>query len=356
MCGLTGSIQRPDGVEPAGPVGACRPGTISARLLREALAETDLGPVERDALLSRVGLTWRDLDDSALRVDVDRYARVWSESATLSDDEFFGMSSRKVKRGSFAFITKAAAEFKTLREATICIINFYNLLIDKTDARLVEDEDIFSITTRSEVDFERPFSYFTYWMLVHGLMCFLIGQRIPVLAIDLRLDEPDFGSDYKVLFTDQIRYGQAENRIIFRNDALRRPIRVSRTDIRRFLERAPSNILVKYRDEDGVVARIMTVLRRHPPGSWPDFDSVAEQFRSSPSTLRRQLDASGTSFQDLKDAVRRERAVVLLGDASMSISGVAEATGFTEASSFHRAFKRWTGLNPGEYRERVLNR
>jgi AraC-like DNA-binding protein len=354
---MTGSTNQPGIFEQSGS-GLCRtyrPGTISVRLLREALAETGLGPADRDALLARAGLAWQDLDDPRLRVGVDRYAQIWSESATLSDDEFFGMGSRKVKRGSFAFITKASAEYKMLREATICIVNFYNLLIDRTDAWVVEEEDIFYIKTRSPDDFNRPFSYFTYWLLIHGLMCFLIGQRIPVLAIDLRLEEPECGDDYKVLFTDQIRYGQAENRIIFRSDILRRTIRVSRDDIRRFLEKAPSNILVKYRDEDGAVARIMAVLRRHPPGTWPDFESVAERFGASPSTLRRQLEASGKSFQDLKDIVRRERAVVLLGDPAMSIAAVAEETGFTEASSFHRAFKRWTGFNPGEYRERVLN-
>mgnify|MGYP006207581605 CR=1 FL=1 len=70
----------------------------------------------------------------------------------------------------------------------------------------------------------------------------------------------------------------------------------------------------------------------------------------SPQTLRRHLREEGTSFQALKDELRRDIAIYHLGRADLSLLEIAEQLGFSEPSAFHRAFKKWTGLTPGAYR------
>ena len=69
----------------------------------------------------------------------------------------------------------------------------------------------------------------------------------------------------------------------------------------------------------------------------------------SPQTLRRHLREEGTSFQELKDHLRRDLAIYQLG-SDLPIQRIAERLGFSEPSAFHRAFKKWTGLTPGAYR------
>jgi AraC-like DNA-binding protein len=83
---------------------------------------------------------------------------------------------------------------------------------------------------------------------------------------------------------------------------------------------------------------------------WPDLESVAEQMHISPQTLRRHLREEGTSFQGLKDQLRRDMAIYHLSRAELSLQQIAEQLGFSEPSAFHRAFKKWTGLTPGAYR------
>ena len=71
---------------------------------------------------------------------------------------------------------------------------------------------------------------------------------------------------------------------------------------------------------------------------------------ASPATLRRRLSEEGESYQSILDELRRDLAIALLGETSLSVAAIAIELGFAESSAFHRAFKKWTGASPGEYR------
>ena len=81
-----------------------------------------------------------------------------------------------------------------------------------------------------------------------------------------------------------------------------------------------------------------------------DFETLAQQMHFSPSTLRRHLIDEGQSYQSIKDALRLDLAISQLCHSDKSVEGIALDLGFAEASAFHRAFKKWTGTRPGEYR------
>lgn len=82
----------------------------------------------------------------------------------------------------------------------------------------------------------------------------------------------------------------------------------------------------------------------------PDFDRVAEQLSISSQTLRRKLKSESTSYQQIKDTMRRDIAIDKLVRERSSITEIGLQLGFVESSSFTRAFKQWTGVSPAEYR------
>ncbi|WP_282347555.1 AraC family transcriptional regulator [Pseudomonas sp. PS01301] len=86
------------------------------------------------------------------------------------------------------------------------------------------------------------------------------------------------------------------------------------------------------------------------PESWPEFDRLAKSLGTSSSTLQRRLQSEGLSYQRLKDDLRRDMAIHLLGREELTVNDVALQAGFQDASAFHRAFKKWTGVSPGFYR------
>ena len=80
------------------------------------------------------------------------------------------------------------------------------------------------------------------------------------------------------------------------------------------------------------------------------FEDVADELNTAPTTLRRRLEAEGSSYQEIKDRVRCDLAIHRLVHSPATVDEIGEELGFHDASAFHRAFKRWSGLQPGEYR------
>jgi len=333
--------------------GAPARGTIATELLHEAL--TAYVTPERSVadLLVELGLSPACLAEP--RVPVAFYGRLWRRLALRFDDEFFGMDPRRLRSGSFAFLCRLCLTQARLGDALELVLDFLNLGFERLEARLVRQRSLASIQLREpETQDTRAFTCFTYWLIVHGLACWLIGRRIPSLAVELRCPEPAFTDDYRVLFSDNLRFGQPQTRLIFAAEVLEAPIRRTPANVARFLAGAPNNILQRYRDAESLAERLKARLRDLPGDQWPTGEAMAQQLHLSSATLRRRLAEQGQSYQALKDSVRRERAIAWLAEAGRSLEDIAVDLGFSDVRAFYKGFRKWTGTNPGHYRQLIL--
>lgn len=332
-----------------------RKDSISVCLVREALQGFTHPGLDAGGVLANLGLPPVALDDSQQRVPVELYGRIWLALAAAHDDEFFAMAERPLRLGSFNFLCRSGVTQPTVRHALIHTLNFLGLMLGDFQGRLIVRRSLAEVVLReADGQAQRPFAYFTYWMIVHGLACWLAGRRIPLLAVELRCAAPDYIDDYQVMFSENLRFSQASTRIIFAAEALDVPIRRSDQELRAFLTRAPSNILVRYRDANSLASQIKQGLRAQPASDWPTSDALAQSLCMSPSTLRRRLAAEGIQYQAIKDSLREEQATRWLADPSISYADIAEQLGFADASAFYKAFRKWTGTNPGHYRQLIL--
>jgi len=103
---------------------------------------------------------------------------------------------------------------------------------------------------------------------------------------------------------------------------------------------------------DDVVGRVRRLLRATVTTRRPSFDDAAATLRISTRTLKRRLAAAGTTFQRLRDEVQFELACQLLRSTTIPTGQIASIVGYSESSSFNRAFKRWAGVPPAEWRHR----
>jgi len=330
--------------------------TISIHLVREALLQSCAPGDASDEVLQRAGVDPHLLAEPTARVSATAYARLWRLLARRMDDEFFGMDPRKLKSGSLAFLCRTAMAQPTLVTSLESGLGFLSLMLERLPAQLVRQQSLAEIVLlEPESEPNRAFTYFTYWMIVHGVACWLAGRRIPILAIELRCPKPAFCDDYQVMFSDNLRFDRPRTRMIFSADCLDLPIKRSTEELKRFLAHAPANILVKYRDPDSLATRIKHDLRQMPPDTWPETDGLAASLCISASTLRRRLAEEGQTYQGLKDSVRKELAIVWLAEPQISFAEIAERLGFADTSSFYKAFRKWVGSNPGQYRSLILN-
>lgn len=245
----------------------------------------------------------------------------------------------------------------TLGQGLETALGFLALMLEDLQPCLVRQPGLAEIVINEpRAEPRRAFTYFTFWMIVHGVACWLAGRRIPILAIDLRCAEPPFCDDYRVMFSESLQFGRPRTRMIIPADCLGLAVRRSEQELQRFLAEAPANILVRYRDPSSLARRIRTDLLRQAPAQWPALEHLAQTLCLSASTLRRRLAEEGQTYQGLKDSVRRELATTWLVGAEPTMGEVAERLGFADASSFYKAFRKWFGCNPGQYRAVVQAR
>ncbi|MCO7596971.1 MULTISPECIES: AraC family transcriptional regulator [Pseudomonas] len=329
--------------------------TISMQLVREALLQTRPAGQADAPLLARAGIDASLLDLPEARVSAEAYARLWRLLARRCNDEFFAMDPRGLRSGSLAFLCRASMAQATLGEGLETALAFLSLMLEDLQPSLVRQQSLAEIVIGEPRDTpRRAFTYFTLWMIIHGVTCWLAGRRIPILAIDLRCAEPPFCDDYRVMFSENLQFDRPRTRMIISADCLGLPLRRTQEELQRFLAEAPGNILVKYRDPASLAWRIREQLRRADPGAWPDAEGQASALCISVSTLRRRLGEEGQTYQGLKDSVRRELAIAWLADVDLGLTEIAERLGFADSSSFYKAFRKWFGCNPGHYRHVIL--
>lgn len=333
-------------------------GTISIRFVDEALACIRQRGLDQDHLLSRAGISPELLAAPQARVSSNSYGQLWHLIAESIDDEFFGMDRHRMKAGSFTLLSHAVIHSDTLERAIRRALRFLRLILDEMTGELVIDGPVAHLVLSDlpggAVEMppppKRAFAYGTFLIMLHGLACWLVGRRIPLLQADFRCPEPDYSSEWRVLFSQTLNFDQDHSGISFPAEYLGLANIQNERTMKEFLRSAPANFLVKYKNSTSLSARIRRRLREMPPAAWPDFSTLASQFHSSAATLRRRLDDEGQSYRSIMDDLRRDLAISLLSDTRQSIGEIASELGFAETSAFHRAFKKWTGARPGEYR------
>src|SRR5882672_2606473 len=178
--GVMGRGTAPATVRPA------EPGTIAICFVAAALQSVHDRGLNADEMLSTVGLASSLLQVPQARVSAKHYGALWRNIALALDDEFFGQDSRRMKSGSFAMLCHAAVACKTLGQALDRSLRFYALLLDDIFGTAERDaaEARIILHERAAGASRRAFAHEILLMLLHGVSCWLVGRRIPILRAE----------------------------------------------------------------------------------------------------------------------------------------------------------------------------
>jgi AraC-like DNA-binding protein len=324
--------------------------TVSIHFVASAVAR--LAPALRAQVLAQAGIAPELLRSSGARVTSQAFAALWMSVAQALDDEFFGLDRRRMKVGSFALLSHAVLHAGTLERALRQMLRGLAVFLDDVRGELRVEGSQACITVRNAVrePEARRFADETFLVMVHGLMCWLVGRRIPLRALAFAQPRPAHAVEYSVMFSPQLQFDAPETALHFESRWLAAPLVQDDRSLVVFLRNAPQSVFLKYRNRLGWVARVRQRMVSVQEGQdWPTLAGLAAEFRLTPSTLRRHLEREGSSYRGIKDGVRRDAAIAHLAQGQHSVGEVGLLLGFREPSAFHRAFKKWTGVRPGEY-------
>jgi AraC-like DNA-binding protein len=327
------------------------PGTISICFVAAALQSVRARDLDADELLARVGLSSSLLLVPQARVSAQHYGALWRAIALALDDEFFGQDSRRMKAGSFAMLCHSVLSCRTLGQALDRSLRFYALILDDISGTLERDAQARIILhERAAGAGQRVFAHELLLMLLYGLSCWLVGRRIPILHTEFSYAEPAHSAEYRLMYCANLSFERMNTVIAFDAAYLDLPVVQNERSLKEFLRTAPESILLKYKNGSSLNARVRRRLRQCLPGEVPDFERLAGELNMTPATMRRRLHEEGESYQSIKDQLRRDLAISYLSHSSRSVMDIALELGFSERSAFHRAFRKWTGASPGEFR------
>ena len=329
------------------------PGTVAICFVAAALQSVQVRRLDADALLSQVGISPSLLAMPQARVSAKQYGQLWRLVANVLDDEFFGQDSRRMKSGSFAMLCHAVLNCGSLQHALDRGLRFFALVLDDICGKLERRDSRAILVLKERGPMPRLFANEVMLMLVHGLACWLVGRRIPILQASFSYPEPPHSAEYRLMYSTRLTFNAPHTEIVFDAAHLALPIVQNERTLKEFLRNAPENILVKYKNGSSTGARIRRRLRQSLPGELPEFERLAEDMNMTVATLRRRLHEEGTSYQAIKDQLRRDLAIGYLSHSKRSAMDIGLELGFSERSAFHRAFKKWTGASPGEFRRQL---
>jgi len=243
---------------------------------------------------------------------------------------------------------------RTLGEMLSSAVEFYRLLNDDVVLSVEKSGGrcIFSVEHRSE---ERdPDHFLREFLLViwHRFPSWYIGEAIRLRETHFSFERPVHHSELQVMFPGVLKYGQKTNRLVYDASYLERPLVRSQKELDLYARNAPADVMTIPGGNNRLEWQIERILA--PAGgqtlNFPTLEQLAAMLGVSAQTLYRQLRHSGTSYQKIKDDIRRETAIRCLVEGGLSVEAVSEIVGFSEARSFTRAFRHWTGMSPRNYR------
>lgn len=309
--------------------------------------------IDCERLLVRAGIDRQMLSKTGMRVSQAQFARFVSLLTRVTQDEMWLLGARPIKPGAFETMCKLIVSCSNMRDAIRTGCRFYHLLSDDFTVRLRSDdaEACIWITDRIEDEEERRTINGVVLFILYGLICWLVGRKLPLNTVHYRSTQTQMSSELEPYYDAPVLFDQMRTELRFDAKLLDLPVIPDAIRLRRFIASIPSVLLVRYRDETSFTERVRGLLKRNLSRVM-SLEDVAGILNVSPPTLRRRLqEENDFGFQELKDKVREDVSTHLLLKSRLTLEEIGHSVGFSEISTFHRAFRRWTGQAPGEFRQ-----
>lgn len=321
-----------------------------ARELVDVCTRFDVRPAD---LCAGLDLSVESLDDPATRVGLATFTALVRRAEALTGEPglayYAGLHTRVSWHGFLGFAAMTAG---TIGEALDLAERFSRTRTEAISLVTRIESGQASVFLEEHVPLGELREFLVTTLFV-GLA--LIGETLVGRPLEGRLDmthpEPAYFQKFAAAVPrlSSVRFGQPANRAVFPAESLKLRITSADPAATRLAREQCERELVALGEGAPVVSRVRALLRDDPGATLP---VIAKRASMSPRTLKRRLAEQGTTFSELTDDARRQKALVLLEDRRLTLDAVAEALGYSDTANFTRAFRRWTGMPPGEARGR----
>lgn len=325
--------------------------SVSMSWVNTVLTAAERHGLTRAQLLAHAGLQLDQLNND--RWPIDDITRLWRAAAELTQDAGFGLKAGSlVGPASFNVVSFIFQSSPTLREAITLVQQFQRLISDGGRFQLIAGDthswliyhpqqgDLAFSPHQIEAVLAAVVS-FSRWVSTHAI----IPARVQFGHAQLGPLE-----GYQAVFHTTVDFNQAFSGLHLDNTALDQPLPQADTQLAAMhREYATARLEALSRAPDFLL-QVRQWLGAQLLHGVPERSIAAQQFGLTDRAFARRLQSQGLSYSDLVDTVRKEAACTAVAHTERPFTEIALSLGFSEASAFNRAFKRWCEHTPGEWR------
>jgi AraC-like DNA-binding protein len=311
--------------------------------------------VRTEDLLEDAGLTCESLEDPDARIPGPTVLAIWNALRHRTGDPTLQLSAPgSLPFGAYRVIDYLVAASATVGDGIGRFARFFGLVAEAVSLTMEETGGEHRLCLLMSDGRPVPPVYVDY---VFAALVSRIRMRIRtdlrVLRVEMRQSEPEASAAYTQLFRAPVHFDAAADRLCFSDAEWLAPTESADEALARILE-DHARILAQRMPKTATGFR--AEVQRAIVAALPEGRSAADVARTlhmSVRTLQRKLVANGTTFREVAEGVSGQLAAEYLADPSVSISEVAFLLGLSDQSSFHRAFRRWTGESPGRWKQKA---
>ncbi len=332
---------------------------VTVRAVQPVVAGLEALGYKTDQIFTKVNISRSVLDNADGGIPHTAMMAFWQEALALTGDDTLGLHlAEAAPLESFGVHAYALQSSPTLREAYRRACRYQRLIHQATDLTFDEeaDEGVLQHTLPDGRSVPRHPAEFlvTLWVRFGRL---ITGSNWVPRLVCFAHDTPPNVSEHQRVFQTSIQFSSGRTAMHIPNHILDAPnasadpglIGVLDDYAERLLEQTPTPPAVTLSE------RVRLQLLETLTGGIPTAEEISQSLHMSVRTLHRNLQQEGVTFSELLNQLRQEQATSYLANPNISISEVAFLLGFSEISSFYRAFKRWTGTTPAEFRAAKLS-
>jgi len=307
-------------------------------------------------LLEQYALDPARLAQAGARLSIPRYMRLGHGAIQLTGDPALGLRMGRLSRLSQAGLAGVtAAQAPNVREAARCLTRFEALYGSNYRGQSSFHEDANGAWLRFySISPYNAYNRFVVDSIISGWLQQLssvAAQAILAEQIDIEFERPDYHDAYAVLGPTPIQFGVEQNQLRLSQASLglRNPEHCPSTwrHLLQLCERELEQLTRTRSLRERIIQMLGPLLNG---GREPDLEEVATRLKLPTWTLRRKLAEEGTQFRAILNDTRRDLAMTYIRDTELAFGEIAYLLGFASAEAFQRAFKRWNGQTPGEFR------
>jgi AraC-like DNA-binding protein len=307
------------------------------------------------AACPRLGITlpttataWMQQHPQATRVPLEVQDRIWEEFCSASADPLIGLRlGLDAQPGNLDIVGLLLMSCDDLAEALDMLVDYQQIIGEGGEFFLergtpdwqLRYESHFPCRARERVEA-------VFGTLLH-LGRWISGDAFAPVTLNFQHRAAAAPDDYRDLLDCDVNFETRDNAIVFAESQATLPLIQSNPAAIRHLRLLADQMLAGLGSQT-LTSQVQALLARSPAAA---KEAIAEQLHMSGRHLNRLLAEDGTSFKLLQDTTRRQLAEKALQSPDARMADIAESLGFSDESAFAKAFRRWTGLSPGQYRD-----